>query len=376
MEPGQPLVPAPSSGAVDTSHALTFGADTAFLRELRRRVDAYFQSAGRRRRDWRPMLVKTAVFLGGFAVSYVLLVFAAQTWCQGLFLAVLLGLSAAGIGLTIEHDGAHQAYATAPWVNTLMAMTLELIGGSSYVWHWKHVIFHHSHVNITGHDTDIDLGPLARLTPHQPRRTHHRWQHLYLWPLYGLLAIKWQLVGDFHKVLAGRIGTRRFPRPRGTALLVFAAGKALFFTLAFGLPLYHHSVGAVLVLYAVASLVVGMLLSVVFQVAHCVEEATFPQPRADTGGIEHAWAVHQVLTTVDFARHNAVLTWLLGGLNLQIEHHLFPRIGHTHYPAISALVEATCRDFKIPYREHASFRAGIASHFRWLRRMGRPTAIG
>ncbi|HLD78160.1 MAG TPA: fatty acid desaturase, partial [archaeon] len=188
--------------------------------------------------------------------------------------------------------------------------------------------------------------------------------------LYGLLAIKWQLFDDFWKLITGRISTRRFPRPRGRELVIFAAGKAVFLTLAFGIPLHLHSAGAVLMFYVAASLVAGMVLSVVFQVAHCVEEAEFPLPRADSGRIEHACAVHQAETTVDFARRSRVVTWLLGGLNFQIEHHLLPTISHVNYPAISSLVEATCRDFGIPYAEHASFRAGIASHFRWLRRMG------
>ena len=358
--------------APESSRSLGFGNDNTFLREIRRRVDDYFQTTGRRRRDCWQMYVKTAVFIASFAASYVLLVFVAQTWWHGLLLAVLLGLSAAGIGMNVEHDGGHQAYSSSPWINKLMAMTLELIGGSSYLWRWKHAIFHHTYVNVTGHDTDIDLGILARLTPHQPRRAYHRLQHLYLWPLYALFVIKWQLFDDFRKLITGRISTQRFPRPKGMELVIFAAGKAVFFTLAFGIPLHLHSAGAALTFYVVASLVAGMVLSVVFQVAHCVEEAEFPLPRADSGRIEHAWAVHQAEATVDFARRSRIVTWLLGGLNFQIEHHLFPKISHVNYPAISSLVESTCRDFGVPYAEHTSFRAGLVSHFRWLRRMGRP----
>jgi linoleoyl-CoA desaturase len=363
---GQPIRAAEPAGS------LTFGHDNAFQLELRRRVAAHFRTTGRRQRDCGQMYVKTAILVAGFAGSYVLLVFGAQTWWQGLLLAMLLGLSAAGIGFNIQHDGSHQAYSNHPWVNKLMAMTLELIGGSSYLWRWKHVVFHHTYVNITGHDTDIDLGMLARLTPHQKRLAFHRWQHLYLWPLYGLLAIKWQLVDDFRKLIRGRISNQPFPRPRGWELVILVAGKVIFFALAFGIPLRFHSVGVVLLYYGVAGLVTGTALSVVFQVAHCVEEAEFPVPRVSTGRIDHAWAVHQAETTVDFARRSRLVTWLVGGLNFQTEHHLFPRISHVNYPAISTLVEETCRDFGIRYTEFTSFRAGMASHFRWLRRMGMP----
>jgi linoleoyl-CoA desaturase len=322
------------------------------------------------------MYVKTGILLTGFAAVYALLVFVARTWVQGVPLALLLGSLAAGIGFNIQHDGGHRAYSSHGWINRLMAMTLELIGGSSYLWRWKHGVFHHTYVNVAGHDTDIDFGSLARLAPHQRRLAFHRWQHVYLWPLYGLLAIKWQCVDDFRKIIGGRIKQHRVPRPKGWELLIFVAGKAVFFTLAFGIPLWFHSLAVVLCYYAISGIVTGFLLSLVFQVAHCVEEAEFPLPRASTGRIEHGWAVHQAQTTVDFCRRSRIVSWLVGGLNFQIEHHLFPRISHVHYPAISKLVEQTCREFGIRYAEHRSFWAGIGSHFRWLRRMGMPNATG
>jgi linoleoyl-CoA desaturase len=361
--------------SVESARSLKFANSSAFQLELRRRVDEFFRATGRRQRDCWQMYVKTAILLAGLAVSYWLLVFVVQAWWQSLLLAILLGLSAAGIGFNIQHDGGHQAYSNHPWVNKLMAMTLELIGGSSYLWRWKHVVFHHTYVNITGHDTDIDLGILARLTPHQKRRAYHRWQHFYLWPLYGLLAIKWQLVDDLRKLISGRISNQPFPRPKGWELAIFVAGKTIFLTLAFGIPLLFHSVGVVLFYYGVAGLVAGIVLSAVFQAAHCVEEAEFPLPREDTGRIDYAWAIHQAETTVDFARSSRVVAWLVGGLNFQIEHHLFPRISHVNYPAISRLVEETCRDFGIKYVEHRSFRVGMASHFRWLHRLGLPNVV-
>jgi linoleoyl-CoA desaturase len=127
----------------------------------------------------------------------------------------------------------------------------------------------------------------------------------------------------------------------------------------------------VLLFYAVVAGVEGIVMSVVFQLAHAVEEAEFPE-QPDTGRIEKHWAIHQVETTVNFARGSRVVSWLLGGLNFQIEHHLFPQISHVNYPAISKVVEQTCRDWGVRYVEHRSFWAGVASHFRWLRRMGTP----
>jgi len=352
---------------------LIFSRENAFHKELRRRVDDYFRSSDRSPRDCPAMYLKTAIILTVFSGLYSLLVFIAESWWQALPLAVLLGLSVAAIGFNIEHDGSHHSYSNHAWINRLAAMTMDLIGASSYVWHWKHVVVHHTYVNITGHDADVDIAFFGRLTPHQKRFGFHRWQHFYLWPLYGLNVIKWHLYDDFRDVVTGRIGVTRMPRPKRWELVGFVGGKALFLTLAFGLPLLIHPLWMVLLFYVLTVALAGVVVSVVFQLAHCVEEAEFPLPQENSGSMENAWAVHQVETTLDFARRSRVESWLLGGLNFQIEHHLFPRVCHVNYPAISNLVEQTCREFGVRYGAHTSFRAGLFSHFRWLRRMGART---
>ena len=341
--------------------------------ELRRRVETHLRRTGRRPRGGAAMFGKSAVILAVFAAAYALLVFVASAWWQALPLAVVLGLAAAAIGFDIMHDASHRAYSEHAWVNKLMAATLDLIGGSSYFWHWKHVVFHHTYVNVSGYDTDIELGAVARLVPGQKRHWFQRWQQWYVWPLYGLVAIRWQLYGDFQELVTGRVGGHRVPRPRGRELAIFVAGKLAFFTLAFGVPLLFHPLWVVALYYGITVVVLGMVMSVVFQLAHCVEEADFPLP-AEPGRIRAAWAVHQVETTVDFARGSRLLAWLLGGLNFQIEHHLFSRICHVNYPAISKLVEQTCREFGVPYSTHRTLLTGIRSHFRYLRRMGSVSA--
>lgn len=355
-----------------TEKRLTFAAADGFHAAIRQRIDDYFRRTGRRQRDCPAMYRKTAIILAWFAASYGLLVFAADTWWQAVPLALALGLSMAAIGFNVQHDGGHRACSDRPWINTLMAMSLDLVGGSSYVWHWKHGVLHHTYVNIVGHDDDIDLGFLARLTPHRRRLRIHRFQHWYMWALYGMVAIKWQLFDDFHNVLRGRIGAARLPRPRGGELATFLIGKVVFFSLSFAVPLLLHRLWVVLLFYGVAACVAGVVLGVVFQLAHCVEQADFPLPHGEPARIDTAWAVHQVQTTVDFARSSRLAVWLLGGLNFQIEHHLFPRICHVNYPALSRLVEETCREFGVRYAVHRTFWAGLRSHYRWLRQLGRP----
>ena len=321
------------------------------------------------------MYFKTTVIMGWAVATYLALLFLTHTWYTVLPLAVLMGLAVAAIGFNIQHDGGHRAYSKHKWVNRLMGLTIELIGGSSYLWDWKHNTIHHTYTNIHGHDDDINVGLLGRLSPEQPRLAFHRFQGIYLWFLYGFLTIKWHFFDDFYNLWVGRIGGHKIPRPKGKDLFVFFGGKAVFFTLALVIPMSMHVWWKALLVFLLIEFLCGVVLSVVFQLAHCVEEATFPVPvPTEEGGlrIENEWAVHEVETTVNFARRNPVLRWFLGGLNFQIEHHLFSRICHTNYVAISKVVEETCREFGIRYTTQPNFFRAIRSHYRFLVAMGMP----
>lgn len=360
---------------VASRQRLGYASDKAFQLALHDRVNEYFSAGDRRRRDLRQWYIKAASILALFAASYCLLVFAATAWWQAVPLAIVLAISTAGIGFNIMHDGGHGAVSRHRAINRLMAHTLDIVGGSSYLWRWKHGVLHHTYSNITDHDMDVSLGMLARFTPYQARHPHQRWQQWYIWFLYGLMAIKWQFFDDFRSLALGRIGPHRIPRPRGADLVWLVLCKVSFFVLAFVVPLALHPLWAVAALYALYATVLGVALSVVFQLAHCVEEAAFPRLGEGARSVDNSWAAHQVETTVNFSHGNRVLTWLLGGLNYQIEHHLFPEVSHCNYPALSPLVKRTCGEFGISYQEHASFWAGLRSHFRWLRRMGLPAPV-
>ena len=349
---------------------LKFAKNSGFQVELRRRVDELFQNSNLKERDCPQMYAKTATLLIGFLGTYAALIFLAQTWWQVFPLCILMGVIIAGIGFSIQHDGAHRAYSNSLWINKLMSMSLDLIGGSSYIWHWKHDVLHHTYTNIAGYDMDLEVGMFGRLSPSHQKLPFHRWQHYYLWLLYGFLAIKWHFFDDFNNLITGKISDRNYPRPRNSNLVIFCAGKLTFLTIAFVIPSLFHSFWLVLASYSLIAFTLGLLLSVVFQLAHVVEEADFPIPDEETCLIEKDWAIHQIETTVNFSRNNPFLTWLLGGLNFQVEHHLFPNICHINYPEISKVVEQTCQDYGVRYNYHRSFWAGCLSHFHWLRRMG------
>ena len=298
---GQPSVPDPKQSGI---LKLEFAHDLSFQRELTRRVDEYFTTTGRRKRDCVQVYIKSACMLLSFAILYVLLVFFAQTLWQGLLLAILLGLATTGIGFNIQHEGGHQAYSSRRWVNRIMAWTMDFIGGSSYRWHWKHSVIHHMYVNISGYDGDMYMGPLGRLAPHQTRRWYHRWQHLYLWPLYAFLAVKMQLMDDYRFVITGRLEQHRVPRPTRGDLCTFLIGRAVFLAWAFVIPMLLHPILVVLFFYLVGALVLGITMVLVFMIPHLVADAEFPLPSEDSGMIPTPWAIHQALVTVDFAQDN------------------------------------------------------------------------
>lgn len=370
-----PALQVSASQARSSPAPLKFQSPDRFRQSLEAKVAEYFRSTGRSPRDCWPMYVKSAIIMMICCGLYITLLIFTAIWWLAIPLAVLLGLALAAAAFNIQHDGSHGAYSNHRRINRLAALTMDLLGGSSYIWARKHNTIHHTYTNVFGHDDDIDIGLLGRLSPQQPRIFIHRLQHLYLWFLYGFLPVKWHLYDDIRDVIVGRVGGHRISRPRGRELAIFIGGKVAFFLLAFGLPMLLHPWWCIVALYGIVSFVQGVTMSVVFQMAHCVELAEFPTPRNETGRIESSWGAHQVQTTVDFATRNPFLTWFVGGLNFQIEHHLFPQVCHVHYPALSKLVQDCCRDFGLKYKEHRTFFAGLISHYRWLRTMGQAAAV-
>lgn len=356
------------------SNTLKFEPESVFHRDLKDRVKHYFDSTGLSPKASGATYLKTVVILSWFSAAYVALVFLANEWWQGALAAVALGLSVSGIGFSIQHDANHQAYSRHRWLNELLGHSLDLVGGSSYVWRFKHNIIHHTYPNVAGADDDVDFQPFVRLAPNQPRRGLHRFQHIYLWFLYAFLAPKWHFVDDFKNLSQGRIAAHRLPRPRGRALVFLILGKVSFVIWAFVVPALIHPWWWVVGGYLVVASITGVTLAAVFQLAHCVEEADFPEVQPGNVRIGTAWAEHQVRTAVDFAPNSRLLTWFLGGLNFQVVHHLFPHVCHAHYPQLARIVAATCAEHGVTYRVQPTFAGALRSHGRWLRRMGAATA--
>lgn len=351
---------------------IRFDTRTPFSLALKRRVDDYFRDTGRSRGGGARMMFKSAVIFAWLFAGYAGLLALGGSWVAVVVFGLSCGLANAGLGMAVQHDGGHLAYSERRGINRLAASVLDFLGASSYVWRVKHGVIHHTYTNIEGVDDDIDAGPIARMAPSQPHHRIHRFQHLYMWPLYGFLTAKWFLFDDFSNLAKGRVGNHRIRRPRGKDLALFLGGKLVHFTWALLIPILVLGLAKGLVFYAALSVACGVTLSVVFQLAHCVEEAQFIAPTVSHGGSSQPvdFAAHQLATTVDFARGSKLLSWYVGGLNFQAVHHLFPRVSHLHYPALSKIVEQTASEFGVRYSATDRLRVALRSHYRWLRRMG------
>lgn len=338
--------------------------------ELRRRIDEYFETTGKSRDGRARIILKAGFLFAWFAASYLTFILLHPGAPLNALLGISAGLAAAGIGFCIQHDGGHGAFSRKPWVNRAAAMSLDFLGGSSYVWRHKHGFLHHTYPNITDVDPDIRLEPFARTHANIPHKPHFRYQHLYIWVLYSILAITWTFHDDFRRIYGNKLGDQPVKRPRGWDLVVLFGGKALHFSYALIIPIALLGWGQALPFYFGLQLTLGLTLSMVFQLAHCVEEAGFVNPPGEDEELRLDYARAQLATAVDFGRDNRLLSWYVGGLDFQAIHHLFPSICHLHYPALAPIVAETCAEFGVPYRTMPSFSYAVRSHYRFLKRMG------
>lgn len=343
----------------------------SFHAELKKRINSYFEQTGKAFTGDGHLYAKAIILLSLFVFFYVHLVFFTPAPLLAVVECILMGITAAGIGFNIMHDGAHGSFSSNPTVNKLAAFSLNLLGGSAFMWNMKHNVIHHAYTNIDGLDDDIDIQPWMRMSTTQPKLSMHRYQHIYFWLLYSLLYLLWVFVLDYQKYFKGKVGAMPLKKMSVQTHIAFWFSKVMYFTLFVVLPIYFAGFTAWLVGFLIFALVTGLVISVVFQLAHTVEHTHFPMPHEDTGKLEDEWAIHQLKTTANFAPRNKFISWMVGGLNFQIEHHLFPKISHVHYPALRRIIKQACAEFNVPYIEYPRMRHAIASHVAFLREMGR-----
>ncbi len=346
-----------------------------FANTLKQRVNDYFkENQLDRTGDWRIIFKSILVFTAYFA-TYFAILFSGVTHIGGLFLMWgLLGLGAAMIGTVVMHDSLHGTLSKHRKVNDILGFSAAVVGISGRMWKFQHNVLHHSFTNVKDMDTDIDAGAVFRFAPHQARRWYHRFQVFYAPFLYGLMTLVWVAVKDFATIKDFRNrGLFRNDKEVRKEVWTSIAKKLGYFAVFLFIPMFvvDTPFWATILMFVAMHFVCGLYLAIVFQTAHVMPEAHFeapPEPK-----IKENWLVHQMLTTANFAPKNKALSWVLGGLNYQVEHHLFPNISHIHYPKISKIVKRTAQEYNIPYYTHPTFFKAITLHFKHLYKLGKET---
>ena len=347
-----------------------------FLVTTRKRVNNYFKENGISKNANFEMWMKALFYLFGFIGLYAAIITDILNLWQMLTAAVLLGMFSAFVGFNVCHDAIHGSFSANKHVNAFLGFFFNLLGASPYVWSIMHNVVHHNFTNIPGHDEDIEVAPgLIRISDEEPVNKLQRFQHLYAFPLYSLASFSWAFRKDYKKFFQGTIGEHVCEHPKSEYFKLFLY-KGIYYFLFIVLPLLVLNITwwQFLIGFFALHFAQGLTMGLVFQLAHVVEGTDYPSPDHE-GNMEEAWAEHQMRTTANFATQNKVAAFLLGGLNRQIEHHLFPTICHIHYGPISKIVKQTALEFNIPYIENPTFYGAMVSHYRMLRKFGKEAYV-
>ena len=339
---------------------------------LRKNVNTYFKERGISTKGNITMYIKAIVLLSIYIAPFIVLLTVDLNLWVALLLVILMGVGEGGIGMSVMHDAAHEAFSNKKWINTLFASTMFILGSNTFNWKIQHNILHHTFTNIFGYDQDIETKAVIRLCEHAPKKKMHKFQHIYAFFFYGLMTLSKLITDIFQLIEFNKSGiTEEQNHKPKKELIKLISSKIMYFFILIGLPIIitDFKWWQVLLGFSILHVTAGMIMSTVFQMAHVVEGADQPLPNKD-GMITNEWAVHQLLTTSDFARNNLFLNWYVGGLNFQIEHHLFPNICHIHYRQIAPIIESTANDFGFRYNIKPSFLNALMSHVKRLKELG------
>lgn len=343
-----------------------------FFKEVNKRVNNHFIENKISRYANLNMKLKTVFMICLYFIPLAMLYSGLiSTFWPMMAIWITMGFGMAGIGLSIMHDANHGAYSKKKTVNNVLGYLVNFLGAYHINWKIQHNVLHHSFTNVEGHDEDIAT-PVMRFTPNQKRRKIFRYQAFYAPLFYGIMTMYWY-VKDFRQLVQYK--RRNLLKSQGLsfskALAQVIFNKVWYLSITLVLPLYILNLywWQVLIGFVVMQFVCGLLLALIFQPAHVIEETQFYEPDHN-GSLENNWAIHQMRTTANFATDSKFFSWFIGGLNHQIEHHLFPNICHIHYKNISKIVRKTASEFNLPYHQHKTFFGALKSHFTLLNKLG------
>ncbi len=340
-----------------------------FFQSLKKSVEQYFVSNNiKKTGNWK-LYSKTLILIPLALAMYVYLLSASYPAVVGILLSVVMGFVLVSIAFNVMHDACHGSYSSKKWVNELLSLTMNALGSNAFIWKIKHNIIHHTYTNVDGIDDDIAKSPILRHCPTQKWVPAHRFQFIYMFVVYALSTILWVLFTDIIKYFSRKIVVTEM-KISLKEHIIFWVSKALYVFFYVALPVLLVGWQAWLIGYLLVNVTMGITLAVVFQLAHVVEKTSFEEAGDTEKLIESEWAIHEINTTANFAPKNKVISWFVGGLNFQVEHHLFPRISHVHYPAISKIVKEQCALFNLPYHYYPTMTEAVFSHIRVMKQLG------
>jgi linoleoyl-CoA desaturase len=344
-----------------------------FAKEVRKRVRQYFKDNNISTHGNYKMYIKMVVMMAMYVAPFLLVLFMDMSAWMALVMALIMGVGEAGIGMSVMHDGAHGSFSSKAWVNELFSSTMYLLGSNTFNWKIQHNVGHHTFTNVYEYDDDIATKAVVRLSEHSPLKKFYRYQHIYAFPLYGLMTFL-KFFGEIPTLLRyKRQGfLKEFKANASWEVAKLIITKVIYLFVMIGLPLLltPFSFWQTLIGFVSLHLVAGIIMTTVFQMAHIVEGTAQPLPD-ESHTLNKDWMVHELETTSDFGRKNGILSWYIGGLDFQIEHHLFQNICHIHYPAIAPIVQATAEKYGFKYNLKPTIFHALASHFRRLKELGR-----
>lgn len=349
-----------------------------FIKTLNKRVNSYFKDNQiKKTGNWK-LHLKTIIMFSLYLTPYFLILTLDIHELWKLAFTIVMGVGMAGIGMNVMHDGNHGSYSSKKWINKFMGGSIYILAGNVYNWQVQHNVLHHTYTNIHGHDEDLEAGRIIRFSKKTKWRSFHKFQHYYSIFLYGLLTFNWSITTDFtqtKRYLKRKLSYGKLPKPI-TQWTMLAITKLIYFSLWIVIPILVTDLSwwKVLIGFFVMHYTAGLILSVVFQLAHIVGHNDMPEPD-ENGKMEKSWMVHQLFTTTNFSTNNRIVNWFTGGLNFQVEHHIFPNISHIHYPKISKIVRETAKEFSLPYHEFETTRKAIIAHFSYLKEMGKKPQV-
>ncbi len=354
------------------NNALKFLNDTDdFYSTLKRKVALYFESNGLTRYGGSKIYRKAIILVSLYLLTYISLFIFTNIWFL-MMSYIMMGILMIVIGINLGHDAVHNAVSSNKKINNLFKYSFELLGASSYAWEKRHVQGHHIYPNIRDKDPDTTQSKIVRIYSNNKWARYHQFQFIYIPFLYLFYSLNWTLIRDYTDIFSSRASEYLSAKKTKGTIFKFIVSKLIYLSAFFLLlPIFSNlSIIQAIIGFFIMHVSASICLTIALVPSHLSEDSTFPEAD-ESGSIKSSWAHHQVIVTNDFATDNKFITYAFGAFNHHIVHHLFPKVCHVHYEALTPIIKETILEYGLPYNYQESIAKSYISHFIFLMRLGK-----